>query len=286
MTGVTLLFLMSTPLAPVTDKPTGRLDLEAGELKPGLIADYRSLDSPTATLSQIEPKPAFTLSRSSPHPRIPSGLFEVNWSGVLSIRDPGPISFSAFVGGELSVTMDGVIVLDGRGATETSQLNAKEKLIREPGDYRFTIRLRSLKDVPARIQLWWEGPSFAREVIPAWRFSHVAAELSPATRTEEQAAIFRALTGSGDDHEVDRKACELFAVQVGFEGRSASLRLQAPDAQHRITGLRLHAAPGAGAVGDQPHVEGLGGGKALHLHGKRAVGEIERQMAVGLREPS
>src|SRR5205823_5147488 len=100
---------------------------------------------------------------SGPHPRIPPGPFEVTWTGVLSIRDRGPIRFSAFVGGDISITVDGTVAIAGRGPTDASRVTAKEALTREPGYYRVTIRYRSTADVPARLQLWWEGPGFARE---------------------------------------------------------------------------------------------------------------------------
>jgi mono/diheme cytochrome c family protein len=188
MPGVAIICLLSLPAA-------GPLDLEPGDLRPGLVAEYRSLRASKATLPRIDPKPAFTLGRSSPHPRIPPGPFEVNWSGVLAVRDPGPISFSALVGGELTMTVDGVTVLTGRGATETNRVAAKEPFNREPGEYRVTIKYRSLADVPARLQLWWEGPSFAREVIPAWRFGHVRADQTPALQQEELASQGRAAVG-------------------------------------------------------------------------------------------
>src|SRR4051812_14517851 len=80
------------------------LDLEPGDLKPGLVAVYRSI-AEKASVGRIEPKPAFTLGRSSPHPRIPPGPFEVTYAGVIQIKESGPITFSAFVGGELIVTV-------------------------------------------------------------------------------------------------------------------------------------------------------------------------------------
>ena len=94
MTKVATIAVLSAALAAAADKPAGRLELEAGELRSGLVAEYRSLADAKAIVTRIEPKPAFTLGRSSPHPRIPAGPFEVTWSGVLTIRDPGPISFS------------------------------------------------------------------------------------------------------------------------------------------------------------------------------------------------
>jgi len=195
MTGIAIVCLGTLSLAPVAEKPAGRLELESGELKLGLVAEYSSVADPKATLTRVEPKPAFALGTSSPHPRIPPGPFEVVWTGVLSIRDPGPITFSAIVGGELSLIVDGTTLLDGRGMTETSRLAAKEAFNREPGEYRVTIRFRSLADVPARLQLWWEGPSFVREVIPAWRFGHINAELAPVARQEELAERGRTVVG-------------------------------------------------------------------------------------------
>src|SRR6478736_2643196 len=98
MTGALLLALLASPAA-----PPAPLDLEPSELTPGLVAHYRSIAEPDATVYRVEPKPAFYLGRSSPHPRIPPGPFEVTYTGVVSIRDPGPIAFSAFVGGDVSV---------------------------------------------------------------------------------------------------------------------------------------------------------------------------------------
>src|SRR5262249_32625488 len=154
---------------PAADPPAGRLDLEPEDLRPGLVAELRSLVDPKATVTRIDSKPAFTLGRSSPHPRVPTGPFEVVWTGVLNVRDSGPLSFSAFVGGEVSIKGDGAAVLAGRGPTDTTRLTAKAALDRPPGYYRLEVRYRSLVDVPARLQLWWEAPSFAAEPLPSWR---------------------------------------------------------------------------------------------------------------------
>ena len=65
---VLLVGLVASPLTPAAGGP---LDLEPEDLKPGLVAEYRSLADPKATVARIEPKPAFALGRSSPHPRRP-----------------------------------------------------------------------------------------------------------------------------------------------------------------------------------------------------------------------
>src|SRR5262245_30152301 len=118
MTAALLLCLATTPVA----DPPGRLDLEPGDLSSGLVAEYGSIAGKDATVTRVEPKPAFHLGRSSPHPRLPPRPFEVTWSGVISIKEAGAISFSAYVGGEVTVTVDGVAVLDGRGQTDTTRI--------------------------------------------------------------------------------------------------------------------------------------------------------------------
>jgi len=177
--------LLAYFLVAAQDKGKGPLELEPGDLRPGLVAKYRSLVDKEAILHRVEPKPAFYLGRSSPHPRIPPGPFEVEWVGVIQIKERGAISFSAFVGGELTLTVDGVTVLEGRGPTDTSRLTAKGPLKREPAYYSIAVKYRSLADVPARLQLWWEGDDFAREPLPAWRLGHARNQEIPDVSQEE-----------------------------------------------------------------------------------------------------
>ncbi|HEX3151632.1 MAG TPA: hypothetical protein VHR66_26395, partial [Gemmataceae bacterium] len=185
----TLLVGLVLPSTPSADP------IDPDELRPGLIAEYHSVADPKATLHRIDPKPAFALGRSSPHPRLPAGSFEVTWTGTISIRDPGPISFFAYVGGEVVVAIDGVIVIDGRGLTDLAKAMGKATLTRASGVYPLTIHYRSIADVPARFQLWWEAPSFAAETIPAWKFGHLAAQRLPALEADAQTVRGRDLVG-------------------------------------------------------------------------------------------
>src|SRR5678815_2346933 len=73
------------------------------DLKPGLLAEYRSLVDPAATLTRVDPKPAYALGESSPHPRIPAGPFEVVWTGFLLIQDVDAIT----LGGDATIEIDG-----------------------------------------------------------------------------------------------------------------------------------------------------------------------------------
>ncbi len=166
----------------------GPLELEPGDLKPGLVTKYLSCVTQLARLVRVEAKPAFTLGRSSPHPRIPPGPFEVTYTGVIQLKESGPITFSAFVGGDVMVTVDGEVVLNGEGKTDTAQIKGKRSLKREPGFYEFVVRYQAHVDVPARLQIWWEGEQFAREPLPAWRLSHRAADIDAVPLGKEELA--------------------------------------------------------------------------------------------------
>lgn len=179
----------------VTSASAAPLDVELEDLRPGLPGVYRSLIDKDATLARIDLKPAFNLGHSSVHPRIPSGPFEVTWSGIIFIKETPPIAFEALVSGEITVEIDGVTVLQGRGDNDTSRVTGKDKLNRPTGLYRLRIHYRSLPDRPARLQICWEGPSFSKEPLPAWQLKHVAADLPKALAEDELAEKGRVAVG-------------------------------------------------------------------------------------------
>src|SRR5262249_17230290 len=111
------LFLIATTLAQPASSAAGRLDLEPEDVHSGEIAQHRSAVDSKTTANRIEAKPAFVLD-GSPHPRLPNGPFTVEWSGFLSIRDTGPIAFSAFVQGSVTVQIADTTVLDGTGTAD------------------------------------------------------------------------------------------------------------------------------------------------------------------------
>jgi len=179
-------FALLSPIGPSV-AAQNRDDADFDSLRPGLIANYRSLVDAGAAFDRIEAKPAFSLGRSNPHARIPPGPFEAVWTGTLYVKDPGPIRFDGFVCGEVTAEIDGITVLDGRGDTETVKLDCRQELIRDVGLYPVRIRYRSRAERPARLQLWWRGPTFSREPLPAWHLYHKAAEV-PETLGREQLA--------------------------------------------------------------------------------------------------
>ncbi|MBL8793086.1 MAG: hypothetical protein JNM56_04215, partial [Planctomycetia bacterium] len=192
---LTTITLLSWPTATFAQAPMGALDVELEDLQPGLSAVYQSLTEKDAVLRRLEPKPAFYLGHSSPHPRLPSGPFEASWTGVLLWKEPGPVTFDAYVGGEVTITVDNVVVLQGKGETDTAQVVGKTPLERAPGIYRFAVRYHSLPDVPARLQVGWKGNAFGREPLPAWNLKHLAKDLPASARDDERAARGRFLAG-------------------------------------------------------------------------------------------
>ncbi len=186
------LTLISTSLA---QQQSGAIEAEPETLGEGLVAEYRSLAEPAAMLARLDAKPAFALGHSSPHPRIPPGPFEVKWAGLLHFREAGPITFDAICCWELKVEIDGETVIDGRGETEHSRVQSQKTFERPYGYYQIAIHFRSLADLPARLQIWWHGPRFAREPLPPWHIKHVRAELPQHVRDGELARRGRELVG-------------------------------------------------------------------------------------------
>ncbi len=162
------------------------LDADELELRPGLIGVYRSLSAmeQARPLVRIDPKPAFSWGVSSPHPRLAPGPFEAVWSGVIEFFEPQPVRFGAYTSGEVSVDIDGVKVLRGRGENESAWIAGTESFSRVPGLYRVRVEYRSLEGVPARLQLCWESDTFARETLPAARLKHIPQELNSEAHAE------------------------------------------------------------------------------------------------------
>jgi cytochrome c551/c552 len=186
---ICLLFVASLAAAPA-DR-----DDQDDALEPGLVAVYRSLSAEgAATLTCIDAKPAFMLGDSSPHPRLPPGPFEVTWAGTLDQTTADAIRFGAFMGGSVTVTLNGITVLEGHGDSAASWVEAPAR--HWPiGRYPLHIVYRSSPGAPARFQLWWEGTLFAREPVPAWRLKHSMAGLPQALAKDELAGRGRRAAG-------------------------------------------------------------------------------------------
>lgn len=145
---ISLLLLLQDPVA-------------VDELRPGLVAEYRSRVDPAATLTRIDLNPALYVPEGSLHPRLPAGPLEVTWTGYLLIQDQDEIVMTVEASGKSAVEIDGQAL--------TNPLRLK------PGFHR--IKLDFHPEQAVHYRLFWRGSTFAQESIPAWKFRHVGAAL-------------------------------------------------------------------------------------------------------------
>lgn len=180
------LFPFSPCYSPKKRDDPVEVDDPATEIRAGLVASYRSLaaDQRSQSVTRIDPKPAYTWGVSSPHPRIAPGPFEVIWRGLIDLRTNEPVRWSAFVGGQVTVRIGKSVVLEGTGKDLNARIDSSVPYQTGPGLYELEIRYRSLPDVPARLQIWWEGKTFAREPLPASRLKHLVRQ-EPETLKQE-----------------------------------------------------------------------------------------------------
>jgi glucose/arabinose dehydrogenase/cytochrome c551/c552 len=164
------------------------VDLNEVELRPGLLADYDS------GLFRIESKPAGTWGIAGPPPQVGATSLHITWTGVLELRDPGPLRLGGHVAGNVKVELNDETVLEAQSATGEA-LEWSDWCEHPVGEYRLRVEYRSFAESPARLQLWWEGKTFAPEPLPATHLKHVPQELPVALREYEAAERGRTLAG-------------------------------------------------------------------------------------------
>ena len=159
---------------------------EDHEYEPGLLADYHSLvpGGEKTHWFPIDAKPAFFLEKGSLHPRLAPGPFEVTWTGVLHLSEEEPVTFGAYVLGQVELTLDGDLLLQAKGDQSSEWVESTTAFEREPGLYRLLIRYESPPEPPARLQIWWQGKTFSPEPLRGWRLQHILGELPEAARQE------------------------------------------------------------------------------------------------------
>jgi mono/diheme cytochrome c family protein/glucose/arabinose dehydrogenase len=171
------------------EPPAVSIDKEIDEstLRPGLLAVYQTLtsDDRGTQLTRIDAKPAFAWGNDSPHPRLPPGPFAVTWTGFLIVHETDTIRFSAWLGGEATVTVGKTRVFQGRGRPGTGWQPAATTMECKPGVYPLRIDYQSLPGVPAQVQFRWQGRTFAQEPLPAVRLKYLPDELAASAREDE-----------------------------------------------------------------------------------------------------
>ena len=169
------------------EETTGNLWEEDHEYKPGMLADYHSLvpGDEKSHWFHIDAKPAFFLEEGSLHPRLAQGPFEITWTGLLRLSEEDRVTFGAYLLGQVELTLDGDLLLQAKGDKSSEWVESTTAFERQPGLYHLHIRYRSPAGPPARLQIWWQGRTFSREPLHAWRLQHIPGELPEAATQEE-----------------------------------------------------------------------------------------------------
>jgi hypothetical protein len=177
-------------------------------LHEGLVVEYRAREGAGGRVVAIAPRPAFSsfagagagaggAAEGTPHPRLAAGPFAAEWSGLIEIEEEdGPLTFSAHVAGEVEVTAGAETVLRARSTDPARLVRGRAGVRVAAGSLPFRAVFRSLPGVPARLQLWWEGESFAAEPLSPFRLRHRAADEPPELAEESRRERGRRLSAS------------------------------------------------------------------------------------------
>lgn len=157
---VVLIMLCGVDQSAVSDEETTR---------PGLAGRF----SDASTIVQkIDDRIAFDWADSSPDSRLGDD-YEVTWRGQLLVRQPGKHSFHAMVSGQVTIVLDGRMVLHADGE---NLFHSAEPIELEAGDHPLEVTFKRLSKMNARLQLFWSSPEFTLEPLPADVLSHEATD--------------------------------------------------------------------------------------------------------------
>ncbi|MEX1096591.1 MAG: c-type cytochrome [Planctomycetales bacterium] len=152
-----VLFFM--PAAIIIPEPLPAQD-DFDEFPPGVVGRY----APGRAAYRAEPDVAFDWRNFAPDQSVPEGTFLADWSGLLLIRQAGKHTFHAHVQGQVTVEIDGKVVLaDSRN--EASWISGKPVEL-DFGERKLTIHLRKTAE-NASLKLYWSSDGFALEPVPA-----------------------------------------------------------------------------------------------------------------------
>jgi len=136
-------------------------DIDEEDFPPGVFARYTAGGK---TVERIDPDIAFSWDGFAPDERLPAGPFEAHWSSTLLVKQEGNYLLSAFVQGDVTVTLDGKTVL-------SSSKKTPGWVIGKPFELNFgdiPVEVTFKKSAPAaRVQLFWSSDKFSLEPIPA-----------------------------------------------------------------------------------------------------------------------
>lgn len=162
-------------------------DEEDADYLPGLSAVY---SSGKKTIRRIDPDIEFAWGTASPDPRLPVGPFQAKWQGRLLLQEPSTYRFSAYVQGQVTITLDGKEVLSGQ-QQQPGWINGPP-LEFDFGEFELDVQYKKTGKA-GLLKLFWSADRFDREPLPA-RFLYrndAAADLKQIERGQTAFAAHR-----------------------------------------------------------------------------------------------
>jgi mono/diheme cytochrome c family protein len=139
----------------------GQEDAEDSPHRPGLVATYSAAVQSVVRTDEIV---AFDWQDAACDSRLPAGEFSANWHGRLWAQGAGVYRLACFAQGEVELKLAGKTVISGR-ATQPQWLES-EPLTLEFDYHPLELTFRKTQPT-AQCSLFWSGPDFRLEPIPA-----------------------------------------------------------------------------------------------------------------------
>ncbi|HEX3870849.1 MAG TPA: PA14 domain-containing protein, partial [Pirellulales bacterium] len=162
-------------------------DDDEPEYRAGLVAHYA--DAGGRTIVRRDPDIAFLWRGRSPDSRLDAGNFTARWEGRLFSIVPGPYRLHVFAAGKVRLKLGDQTLLEAE-SPDAAWLEAKPVDL-SYGYHRLTVEYTS-PGGESRIGLFWSGPQFQLEPIPARNFFHAPAD-APSQQFEQGQLLVRAL---------------------------------------------------------------------------------------------
>ncbi|MEW4453168.1 c-type cytochrome [Bremerella sp. JC817] len=137
------------------------------DFAPGLITTIQATDGTRCV--RIDPTVSFDWGKASPDLRISEGKFSARWDGLLLSRTSGDYTIYAYVCGKVRVQLEDQVVLEAN--TTTPQWVTGKPLSMKFDWHPFQVDFARTQP-NAELKLFWSGPDFPLEPIPAEYFYH------------------------------------------------------------------------------------------------------------------
>ncbi|RMF44554.1 MAG: hypothetical protein D6753_02325 [Planctomycetota bacterium] len=141
---------------------------EPPEFLHGVVGHYQFADT---AFEKVDDAPWFSSRADARDPRLQgAGPGRVRWTGLLHVRDKGPIVLHVWGAGEFAVRVDGKTVASG--SSEAPQWHVSAPLEQRFGRLPLEIDFTVVNPAGSVFRLFWSGPGFELEPIAPRYFWH------------------------------------------------------------------------------------------------------------------